>query len=157
MKVILLLAFLVATSYAFTPFLFDEGHKFLEFLRDKDHRCFVLLFKNSNAAGRRVPQDKLDERNKVQQQALERKLRDEANVTYAVIDVGDSKLNEDTKADIEEFLKEAKIDINELDSYPITAVLDDGIGAYIWGPKHELVVGRLIDAFRQGRLGNPHN
>ena len=157
MKAVLLLVLLIASSYAFTPFLFEEGHKFLEYLRDNDHRCFVLLFKNSNADGRRVGQDVLNQRNNEVQQALEAKIRDEENVTYAVIDLGASNLNEDTKADIEEFLIESRIEKSELDSYPITAVLDDGVGAYIWGPKQELVITRLIEAFRKGRLGNPYN
>ncbi|CAI2383225.1 unnamed protein product [Moneuplotes crassus] len=157
MKAILLLALLVASSYAFTPFLFEEGHKFLEYLRDNDHRCFVLMFKNSNAEGRKVDQRILNQRNQEVQRGLERKIKDEPYVTYAVIDVGNEKLNADTKADIDEFLIEARIDKSELDSYPITAVLDDGVGAYIWGPKQELVINRLVQAFRYGRLGNPHN
>ena len=157
MKVILLLVLALATAQAFTPFLFEEGHKFLEYLRDNDHRCFVLLFKNSNAEGRKVGQDVLNQRNTDIQKALEAKMKDQPNVSYAVIDIGAETLNEDTKADIEEFLKESRIDKAELDSYPITAVLDDGVGAYIWGPKQELVINRLIEAFRHGRLGNPNN
>ena len=155
MKAILLLALLLASSYAFTPFLFEEGHKFLDFLKDNDHRCFVLFFKNSNGGGRRVEQGTLTDRNNKQQAALEAKIRDEPNITYAVIDIGAANLNEDTRADIEEFLKEARIEATDLDSYPITAVLDDGVGAYVWGPKHELVISRIIEAFRHGRIGIP--
>ena len=157
MKAILLLVLLFASTYAFTPFLFEDGHKFLEFLKDNDHRCFVIVFKNSAAEGRNVDQDVLNQRNNEIQSTIEKKMKDEANVSYAVIDVGSSNLNEDTKADIDEFLKEARIDKAELDSYPITAVLDDGVGVYIWGPKQELVIIRLIEAFRHGRLGNPNN
>ena len=158
MKVAIFFALMLfASSYAFTPFLFEEGHKFLDFLKDHDHRCFVLLFKNSNAADRRVEQATLDERNSAQQSALESQLDGQENVSYAVVDVGSSDLNDDTKADIEEFLKESRIDIRDLDSYPVIAVLDDGVGAYIWGPRQELVIDRLIDSFRHGRLGNPHN
>ena len=157
MKAILLLVLLIASTYAFTPFLFEDGHKFLEYLRDNDHRCFVLLFKNSAAEGRKIDQGVLNQRNVDIQSALENKIKDEENVSYAVIDVGANNLNDDTRADIDEFLKEARIDKTELDSYPITAVLDDGVGAYIWGPKQELVISRLIQAFRHGRLGNPHN
>ena len=153
MKVILLLALLLASSYAFTPFLFEEGHKFLETLKDKDHRCFVLYFKNSHAEGRRVDQEVLSERNNKQQSALENRIQDEPNVTYTVIDIGDPDMNDEFREDVEEFLREAKIDISELDSYPMTFVMDDGIGAYIYGPKHELIVGSLIDAYRTGRLG----
>ena len=157
MKAVLLLVLLLASTQAFTPFLFEEGHKFLEYLRDNDHRCFVLIFKNSNAEGRKVDQAVLDQRNNDIQKSLEAKIKDEANVSFAVIDIGAETLNEDTKADIEEFLLESRIDKSELDSYPITAVLDDGVGAYIWGPKQELVINRLIEAFRHGRLGNPNN
>ena len=57
--------------------------------------------------------------------------------------------------DIDEFLVEARIEKSELDSYPITAVLDDGVGAYVWGPKQELVISRIIEAFRHGRMGIP--
>ena len=157
MKAVLILVLLIASSYAFTPFLFEEGHKFMEYLKDNDHRCFVLLLKNSNAEGRRVDQTVLNQRNSEIQLALEAKIKDEPNVTYAVIDVGDLKLNSDTRADIDEFLIESRIEKLELDSYPITAVLDDGVGAFVWGPKQELVITRLIEAFRDGRLGDPHN
>mmetsp|Transcript_19251 Transcript_19251/g.21563 ORF Transcript_19251/g.21563 Transcript_19251/m.21563 type:complete len:158 (+) Transcript_19251:2-475(+) len=157
MKAIFLLVLLFAATQAFTPFLFEEGHKFLEYLKDNDHRCFVILLKNSASDGEKIDQAVLDQRNSDTQAILESRIKDEPNVSYAVIDIGSSDLNDDTRADIEEFLIEARIDRSELDSYPITAVLDDGVGAYIWGPKQELIIGRLIEAFRHGRLGNPNN
>ena len=147
----------IAVCTAFEPFLFEEGHKFLENLRDADHRCYVLLFKNSNAGGRKVDQSELNDRNNKQQKALEDKVKGEPNVTYAVVDIGDPNLNQDTQRDLDEFFKESRIDPKDLDSYPITAVMDDGVGAYVWGPKHELVITRVIEAFRHGRLGNPNN
>ena len=157
MRSVIFIAFLLFVStYAFTPFLFEDGHKFLDFLKDKDHRCFVIFFKNSNGTGS-VSAEELNDRNNLQQKALEKRLAGQDNISYAVIDISAKDLNADTRADIEEFMKEARIDINELSSYPISVVMDDGVGAYVWGPKHELVIDRVVDAFRKGRLGNPHN
>ena len=158
MKAAILLCFMVlASTYAFTPFLFEEGHKFLDFLKDRDHRCFVMFFYNSNAAGRKVDQQVLDDRNRFQRKNLEARIDEQPNISYATVDIGASDLDADTRADILEFLEESRIDVKDLDSYPITTVMDDGVGAYVWGPKQELVVNQLIDAFRHGRLGNPHN
>ena len=155
MKAILLFTVLLfASSYAFEPFLFEEGHKFLDFLKDYNHQCYVIFFKNSNANGTKVEQSTLDDRNNEQQKAVEAKLENEPNVSYAVIDVGDPDLNDDEKADIDEFFEEARIERSKLDSYPITTVMDDGVGAYIWGPKHELILPRVVESFRHGRFGN---
>ena len=157
MKAIILVALILASCYAFEPFLFEEGHKFLDFLKDNDHRCFVLFIKNSDAGGRKVNQTVLDDRNDKQQYDLEARLVDEPNVSYAVIDIADPTMDSDTKADLDEFFLESRIDVSDLDSYPITAILDDGVGAYLWGPKQEILIHRIIDAFRTGRVGDPTN
>ena len=154
-SIVFIAVLLLVSTHAFTTFEFQDGHKFLDFLKDNDHRCFVILFKNSNAGGK-VAQTELNDRNSKQQKALEDKLSGETDITYAVIDVGSKNLNDDTKADIEEFMREAKIDIKELGSYPISVVMDDSQGAYVWGPKHELVINRVIAAIRRGRPGVPH-
>ena len=115
---------------AWSPFVFQNQHDMLEYMRDEDHHVYVLFLYNSqkDAQGvdphitERMGKIVVQERNLVKEHILE----SFDNIKYAELDLAGGKWDE--------VCHEIGIETDDALEYPILVMVDDGLGKWVHGP-----------------------
>ena len=145
MKVLLLIASLclilssVTAYHKFAEPQFRSSEGVFEYVMNGNHQIYILFIYNGNWAPNDMHnpmRSKYDLERRDLLKVIERYGRD---VHFSEIDV--------SSGDFTSLLQEAGISSADLDSNPITLVIDDGHGFWVQGPREYSKVAKIINEF----------
>ena len=123
MKIVLLLAALIACSLAYNTMTHNDGHEVLMELEEGNHNVYVIMFYAGSTEG-----GALANRNNDYEDALiKRVLETFDDFTYTKIDARDR--------DYEDLVTAVGVSTSELQKSPSVLIMENGNGAWIHGPE----------------------
>ena len=117
---------LCSIQAAWTPFVFQNGHDMLEYMRDEDHYVYVLFIYNSD-------QDSAQNKEKMRKIVMEERVLLKTNILDAFGDIKYAELDL-AGGQWDEVCHEIGIETDDALEYPIVVAVDDGIGKWVHGP-----------------------
>mmetsp|Transcript_726 Transcript_726/g.858 ORF Transcript_726/g.858 Transcript_726/m.858 type:complete len:146 (-) Transcript_726:104-541(-) len=118
-----MLAVLLASSYAWTPFKFDTPRDLLEYMTDEDHHIYILFFFNTGPENKSYGEKVIS---KEREAILKAVLEVYNDVVYAELDLSGNKFDQ--------VAHEVGIETDDVLEYPTVVAVSDGLGKWVNGP-----------------------
>ena len=123
MKVALLIAALIACSFAYKTMDHNNGHEVLRELEADNHNVYVIMF----YAGATEKSALANRNNDYEDALINRVLESFGDFTYTKVDA--------RNRDYEELVNAVGINTSELQKSPSVLIMENGNGAWIHGPE----------------------